>query len=137
MDKHDVYALLLDMGVLEYGGVISSTNFRKLCGIDEVITGTKKEFDCQSLQELNYIGFIRDRLLNQGKYIKQVGENYRVLLPSENHSQIMSMMESADSKLKKAIKLDKNTPVDLKVTTDTDMVRMVMKRESIRKRTNK
>ena len=51
MDKHDVYALLLDMGVLEYGGVISSTNFRKLCGIDEVITGTKKEFDCQSLQE--------------------------------------------------------------------------------------
>jgi hypothetical protein len=82
--------------------------------------------------ELNYASYIRNILLNQGKYFKGERDSYRVLLPSENQGQIMSLTNSASNKLKRAIKLNNNTPSEYKCSNN-DNVRMIMQQESIKK----
>lgn len=136
MDKKELYQMLSDMGKLEYGEYITGVEFRELCGIESITTGTKEQFDSIALEELTYSGMIRDKLLNEGKYFKQTRDGYRVLLPSENQEQVMSYMKSADNKLKRAIKLDKNTPIGSK-PNGNHQVRMIMKAESIKKRISK
>ena len=132
----EVYDHLKAHEYLEYGSVIPIQLFRDICGIDTITTGTKKEFDDISLQELGYAGYLRNILLNQGKYLKGERDSYRVLLPSENQGQIISIMNSASSKLKRAIKLDNNTPAEYKCSNQ-DMVRMHMKQERINEKMKK
>ncbi len=133
MDKQEFLASLRDGGFFEYGAVIKATLFRKFCDIEEIEKATRQEFEAQVLQELSFSGMVKDHLLNHGKYFKKTGTSYRVLLPSENADQVLSYMKSADSKLKRGIKLDKNTPVEFK-NHDNTHARLVMKQESIRKR---
>lgn len=108
----DVLHTLNEQGLLEYGAQFSADYFRDLCGIVEPITGTKKQFDAVSLAELSAIDFLRNVLLEKGRYIKKDGDNYRVLLPSENAKQSDLMRTSARKKLNKAKKLEENTPQD-------------------------
>ena len=54
-----------------------------------------------------------------------------MLLPSENAAQVLSYMNSADNKLKRGLKLNKNTPTEYKITSN-DEVRAIMKREFIK-----
>jgi len=130
-EKRDIIQMMRNAGLLDYGAVISGNEFRELFHIEMPDTGTKKEFEAVSLEELTYAGFIKDVLLNEGKYFKSERDDYRVILPSENHGQIIAYMSQADKKLKRGIKLNKNTPTEYKVT-DNDHARMVIKRESIR-----
>ncbi len=124
----EVYDHLTAHGYLEYGSVIPIKLFRDICDIETITTGTKKEFDDIALRELGYAGYIRNILLNDGKYLKGERDSYRVLLPSENAGQIMSIMNSASNKLKRAIKLNKYTPAKYKISTQ-DEVRMHMKQD--------
>ncbi len=130
-DKRDIIQMMRDAGLLEYGSAVSGAEFRELFHITMPETGTKKEFEAIALQELGYAGFIKDMLLNEGKYFKSERDDYRVLLPSENHEQIIAYMTQADKKLKRGIKLNKTTPAEFKVN-EQDHARMIIKRESIK-----
>ena len=52
-------------------------------------------------------------------------------MPSENATQVFSYMESADRKLKRAIKLNKNTPAEHKIP-NRDEVRIFMKMDGLK-----
>ena len=135
MNNREAYEFLLDEGFLEYGSVIGGDIIREAFGIPEIYyPAMRSEIVGQELAELSAIGYIRDRLLNLGRYIKGERDKYRVLLPSENAGQILSYMESADRKLKRAIKLNKNTPAEYKIHTNEE-VRIFMKCEHIREHT--
>jgi hypothetical protein len=126
VSNKSVYEHLKAHDYLEYGSVIPLKLFRDLCGIENITTGSKEDFDRVALQELGYAGYIRNKLLNEGKYFKGEKDSYRVLLPSENAGQIMSFMTSADNKLKRGLKLNKNTPPDYRISPN-DEVRAFMK----------
>ena len=115
MSKDELFSIFADLGLFEYGAYISGAEFRNLCDIEEIEVGHRSDFDSQSLKELGFADKVRNRLLNEGKYFKQERDNYRVLLPSENAAQVMSYMNSADNKLKRGIKLNKNTPSQYKI----------------------
>ena len=132
MDKREILNALRDMGYLEYGAVISGSDFRDICDIKTIETGTRDDFTAMALEELNFAGYIRNALLNEGKYFKSERDSYRVLLPSENYSQVVSYMQSADQKLKRGLKLNKNTPVAFQANPQ-DQARIVMKKESIKR----
>ena len=77
---------------------------------------------------------VRVYLLKKGRYFKQEGDGYRVLLPSENAEQVKRYMRTADQKLKRALLFDKNTPTDVRDDSHQMEVRLIMKRESIKNR---
>lgn len=107
---------------LTYGSIIPAANIRELAGIIIPERGTFKEFQQAQLDELQFVSTIRDHLLNQGMYLKREGEQYRVLLPSENAQQVKRMNESASRKYKRALLLEKLTPkesVEPKQNTST------------------
>ena len=131
MTNRDVFSILKEKGYLEFGSTISGKILRQLCDIKEVKKGTKEEFDRMALAELGYVSYIRNMLLNEGKYFKGERSGYRILLPSENSEQVLSYMNSADNKLKRGLKLNKNTPTKYKINSNTE-VRAMMKRESIK-----
>lgn len=133
MSKPDIFEQLRGMGLLDYGKVIDGEMLRHMAGIEYPETGTKAEFDAPALEELALVDYIRNRLLDEGKYIKVQRDDYRILTPFENASQINAYMSSADKKLRRAIKLSKNTP---SVTGEKcqNKARILMKRESIRKK---
>lgn len=124
---------MLEHDFFEYGSVIEAKDFREFFGIELPEMATYKEFKAFELKELQCVGYVRDKLLKQGKYLAQSGETYRILLPSENKTQTEAYMNSADRKLKKAILLSKNTPQSIKNITDVRVL-AEMKRESIREK---
>ena len=133
MRKQDLYTFLKESGLLDYGSVVTGAQLRELADIEEIeYPAMKADIDRQTLQELAVTDYIRNKLLNEGKYLKGDGESYRVLLPSENAAQVLSYMNSADSKLKRGIKLNNNTPAEYKIPSQ-DEVRAIMKLESIKK----
>lgn len=95
---------------LTYGSIIPASDIRELAGIIIPERGTFKEFQQAQLDELQFVSTIRDHLLNQGMYLKREGEQYRVLLPSENAQPVKRMNESASRKYKRALLLEKLTP---------------------------
>lgn len=95
---------------LTYGSIIPAADIRELAGVVIPERGTFKEFQQAQLDELQFVSAIRDHLLNQGMYLKREGEQYRVLLPSENAQQVKKMNESANRKYKRALLLEKLTP---------------------------
>ena len=121
--------------MLEYGSVIPGELVRECLGIEYPEYGTKQDFDSVSLQELSAIDYVRSALLSEGKYLASNNGNYRVLLPSENKQQIDAYVSQADRKLRRALKLSRNTPAFAdKVIADQSYARIVMKRESLRSR---
>lgn len=133
--KKDLYAELDSAGLLNYGSVIPGNLVREIIGIKIPEISSKSVFDQLALKELSAIDYVRNILLGSGKYITSCGSDYRILLPSENENQIDLYMKSADRKLRRAIKLNRNTPKEVSRITQTQS-RLVMKRESIRSITN-
>lgn len=129
--NREVYEHLKAHSYLDYGSVIPLQLFRDICEIETITTGTKSDFDDIALKELGYASYIRNILLNNGKYFKGEKNSYRVLLPSENAGQIMSLMNSASNKLKRGIKLNNTTPAEYQCSHQ-DNVRMVMKQDEIK-----
>lgn len=127
MTNIETMTLLREQGYFEYGEVITGYQLRSAFEIEEIeYPAMKHEIDAQSLKELNAVDYIRNRLLNEGKYLKGDRDSYRILLPSENAAQVLSYMNSADNKLKRGLKLNKNTQVQYKINSN-DEVRAMMK----------
>jgi len=122
------------MGLLEYGSVIDGDMLRRMAGINCPEVGTRADFAAAQLEELAVIDAVRRDLLNEGKYLKAERDNYRILTPSENASQVESYMRSADAKLKRGITLSKNTPKLEDEPQSNRMARALIKRASIQRR---
>ena len=127
----EMYATLKREGMLEYGSIILSEQVRRIAGIVEPDTGTKKEFQDVALRELAITDYVRNILLGEGKYLKGTPAGYRILLPSENSKQVELYMGSADSKLRRALKLARNSPQG-DFSLDGDVARLSAKRRSLK-----
>jgi len=98
------------MGLIKYGSVIPGDIIRSMAGIDLPETGTREQFRDPALKELSVSDYIRGRLISRGMYLSATKGDYRILSAGENQNQIYSYMKSADSKLKRAMRLYDNTP---------------------------
>lgn len=127
----ELYQAIIDNGMAEYGTHIPAEFVRNTIGLKMPDVATKQEFDKIALLELAAIDYVRNIMLNQGKYIKGENGGYRILLPSENAQQVENYMSSADQKLRRAIKLAKNTPKEFVSDKCNNATRAHMKRESI------
>jgi hypothetical protein len=125
-------AYLREYGLDDYGSVILTEKVRDVLGLEYPEVGTKKEFDALALAELSAVDYVRNALLNEGKYFASSNGNYRVLLPSENAQQIESYMSGADRKLHRALKLARSAPATDGYKSDNTLARILLKRESIR-----
>ena len=130
LSKQECFDILDMNGYFDYGSTIPLTEIYTAFGIQQIeYPAMRSEIKRLELEELTATAYIRDKLLNRGKYLKGGRDSYRVLLPSENAGQVMAYMESADRKLKRALKLNKNTPSKFKISNN-DEVRLFMKQES-------
>lgn len=123
-------------GKTEYGTVILAKEVRDVLGLVYPESASKEVFDKLALAELGAIDYVRNVLLGEGKYFGMHQGNYRILLPSENTRQVEQYMKSADSKLKRALKLSRNTPITDGPPMNDLKSRIFMKRESIRNHRN-
>lgn len=137
MDNKDIIQRLRDYNMTEYGSVIPGDFIRDLADIKYPEVGTKDEFDSLALKELGAVDYVRNCLLNEGKYLKAHRDDYRILSPAENSGQVEAYMRSADQKLRRAIKLSKNTPVIADAEPKNHTARLMMKRESIKNQMSK
>lgn len=128
----DLFGQLESSGLFEFGRVINGSFVREILGLKMPEIAPKKVYDQIALTELGAIDYCKNILLGRGMYIARQGDNYRILLPSENKEQIDSYMRSADRKLRRALKLSKSTPVEHRDRLDNTNARILMKRESIR-----
>ena len=132
LTKEESFKLLEAMGCFEYGATTKLSTIYKAFNIDEVeYPATRADIQTASLAELMATDYIRAKLLNRGKYLKGERDSYRVLLPSENAGQVLAYMKAADGKLKRGLKLNRNTPVQYKVNSQ-DEVRIMMKSDDIK-----
>lgn len=127
-----LYETLRDNAELEYGATFSRTRVLSIMGIEAVEYGTQKEFQEQELAELSGIGYVRNILINHGKWIIRKGETYRVLQPSENGSQIDAFMRSGSNAYLKASKLAKSTEPKYLVEHDQLAAKIQSRRKAAR-----
>jgi hypothetical protein len=106
---------LREHGLTEYGAAFHGDRARLWLGLAMPETGTKADFDNIALKELSAIDYCRNVLLDEGKYLSQDGQGYRILLPSENRAQVNAYMDHARNKMRRAQKLLRSMP-----TLDTD-----------------
>lgn len=135
-DQHKGRCLLDYMrskGLDGYGTVISAIDVRAVVGIEYPETASLKEYQSLGLLELGAVGYVRNILLDEGKYLCQVKDNYRVLLPSENASQVDAYMRQADNKLRRARRLSASSP-PVEFENSNVNARLHMKLQSMRPR---
>lgn len=120
--------------MLHYGSLIPAAVVRSVLGLNYPDQAPKKVFDQLALAELAAIDYVRNILLARGMYITGNGsDGYRILTPAENAQQCDVYISSADKKLRRALKLSRNTPKMADHKPDQREARIVMKRESLRR----
>ena len=132
----ELYSYLLKHGKTDYGAIIPALEIQQIIGIEYPETGTRKQFNEIALIELAVIDYVRNILLGEGKALSQSNGDYRILLPSENNRYIEKYMSSADKKLKRALKLSKNTPKNELYESDHS-IKIHLKRQNIEKELNR
>lgn len=123
--------------LIDFGEFIPSKVVHEALGIDYPEVASKREYDSLALQEMSAVDYVRNVLLGRGMYIRGVPGGYRILSVSENMEQIEQYMNSADKKLRRGLKLLKNTPKEAGKYPDQQEARAEMKRESISAHRNK
>jgi len=128
-----LYETLKDHGLLQYGSSIPRELVFEVCEIVVPKLADRETFSSIALRELGATDHVRGVLLNEGKYLKGTPSGYRILLPSENSVQVESYMRGADAKLRRGMKLSKNTPAGADAFENDQLAaRMLMKREAIK-----
>ena len=130
----DFFDELESRGLLDYGAVIEGRLVRELMEIELPEYGRKSDFDRAALAELSAVGYVRDQLLKNGKYLAGTSSGYRVLLPSENARQVDALMESASRKLSRARVLNASTPSEFQAQFDQQEARISMTRSGMSSR---
>ena len=117
-DGKDLLLTLRENGLLDYGSTFLGEDVRAIIGISEPETDgrtfaeIRRAVERMALAEMAAVDYVRNALLGEGKYVKNVDGNYKVLLPSENQKQATIYIASATGKLGRANKLLTNTPHD-------------------------
>ena len=127
----ELLAYLRSKGLTDYGSVIPALEIHGVIGVEYPEVGTHEEFKDIDLRMLSVTDYVRNILLDEGKAFTQYKGDYKILLPSENAKYIESYMNSADKKLKRALKLSKNQPINESKNNELESARIVMKRQSI------
>ena len=130
-NNKDFYAWFVGNGYAAYGAEVSEDVVRSFLGLEYPEMANKKVYDTLTLIELGYIDYVRNMLLNEGKYLTNSRGIYRVLLPSENAAQVDRYISGANKRLTRALKLSKNTPAEHKKPNDDTDVRIALKQKSI------
>lgn len=137
MSKRDLHRDLLrvlgEQGMLDYGASIPRSLVHEVLGIQMPEVASKSTYDRLALVELSAIDYVRNALIEQGRYIAGTPTGYRILLPSENAIQVENYMDSADRKLSRALKLSRCTQIDSAPNPDQTEARILMKRHGMRK----
>ena len=107
----ELFALLEKKNLLNYGSVIPASLIREAVDLHYPETGSYKEFKELELLELSFIGWVKDKLLNEGKTLVQRGDSYRIPLASENAYEAERLHSAANRKTARAEKLLRNTPL--------------------------
>jgi hypothetical protein len=128
----EFYAWFVDSGYTAYGAEVPVEDVQAFLKLDYPETACKKVYDALTLIELGYIDYVRNMLLNEGKYLTNSRGVYRVLLPSENAAQVERYVSGASKRLNRALKLSKNTPAEYKKPNDNTAIRIELKKKSIR-----
>lgn len=123
---------MTEHGLLDYGSFIPTELVHQALGLVVPEVGTRAEFEAVALRELSAIDDVRGVLLDKGKYLAGCKGGYRILLPSENASQIENYMKSADRKLRRAQRLSAATQREA-ATIDHTQTRIHMKQHSWRR----
>lgn len=118
-------------GMIDFGAFIPSKTVHYALGIEYPEVASKKEYDALALQEMSAVDYVRNILLGRGMYIRSVSGGYRILSVSENIEQVDQYMTSADRKLRRGLKLLKNTPKKPGEYPDQQEAKAEMKRENI------
>lgn len=130
----DLYDWLNHEGLLKYGTHIKGEKIRDYLEIHLPEKCTVKEFKEAGLLEMSAVDYVRNILLGQGMYLQGVGEDYRILLPSENSRQVELYMSSADRKLSRALKLSRNSPKEQGERPSQQEARAMMKQQGVRRK---
>jgi hypothetical protein len=133
MQSADLLQAIREQGLDEYGSKIPADWVREILEIQMPNIGTKREFDAVAIAELSAIDKVRSALLDEGKYIAMRDGNYYILLPSENAQQVELYMRQADKKLKRGMRLSRNSPRPPDEKPSNADVRMMLKQQTIRK----
>jgi hypothetical protein len=133
MAKH-LLQVLRERGLVEYGQTFTGDFVRDILGLQMPEVASKQTFDRIALTELAAVDYCRNVLLGEGKYLGQDGGGYRILLPSENAAQVERYVRNADGKLKRALKLSRNSPPLDTGPFDSQAARIMMKREGLKDR---
>lgn len=125
--------LLREDGLTEYGSHIPTEYVHNAIGLQVPEVATREVFNRIGLVEMAAVDYCRAALLNEGKYVSGCKGGYRVLLPSENKSQVDAYISSADNKLCRALKLSKNTPKEVGIAHSQVEARIMLKRHGMRR----
>lgn len=117
--------------LIDFGAFIPSKVVHNALGITFPEVASKKEYDALALLEMSAVDYVRNVLLGRGMYIRGVSGGYRILSVSENIEQVDQYMTSADRKLRRGLKLLKNTPKKPGEYPDQQEAKAEMKRENI------
>ena len=128
----DLFQYMRTRGLTEYGSIILVSDVQSVLGIVIPEMGPKHIFDELALIELGAVDYVKNLLLGEGKAFIRHKDAYRILLPSENADFIKRYMNAADRKIKRALKLSRNSPVTDAKPHDLT-VQLMMKQESIRR----
>lgn len=128
----DLLRAIKEKGLDAYGSTIPADWVREVLGIQMPEVGTKRDFDAVAIAELSAIDRVRTALLDQGKYLGMRDGNYRILLPSENARQVELYMQQADKKLRRGLRLSRNSPQQPSAQPSNIETRLVLKQQSIR-----
>lgn len=129
-EMREIFNDLLESKMFDWGNVIPEKDMLKILNIEKPLYGTYETFKEYELKVLSAIGFFRDQLINQGKYLAYDKGDYRVLLPNQNLKKIIGLYQSADRRLRKGIKLATKTQPKTKELDDIKTL-SILKRNSI------
>lgn len=127
MIKKSLFEMLRERELLEYGAVFPAELVRNLLGLETPETATFREWEDLRLAEISAISAVRNKLLDEGKYLKACREFYRVLSPAENHEQAELYDQQARRKLAKGRKLLQNTPILAESSPSNKAARMLLR----------
>ena len=133
----ELLSYLRSKGLTDYGSVIPASEIQNVIGVEYPEIGTHQQFRDVDLQMLSVTDYVRNVLLGEGKAFTQYKGDYKILLPSENAKYIESYMNSADKKLKRALKLSRNQPIIETEKNKSESALITMKMQSIANERNK
>lgn len=128
-----MYDFLNDRRLLDYGCTFSGELVREFLEIEMPEVGTFEQFQRVQLLELAAIDKVRAKLLETGRYLSSNRGWYRVLLPHENQHQVELYMKSADNKLNRALKLNRNSPEHFKARDSLNIEARIVGKMSSRR----